>query len=366
METDMDKRLTELENKFNTMQVPIYAELILGLPGETYESWVKGIDLMLRTGINNQLFVYLAEVYPNTELNDPDYRTQHGIRTTRTRLNEIHCAPRERGWITEFQSVVTETSTMPVEDWKKMAVYALVVMFLHSMKAGIYVIAVLYSYFKVPYLKIFEAFLDANSPVIGEVLDLFESFTNRILSGEGRGFFAPEWSDVFLEPEELAFLNITENNSVFYDELRRALHPLTSHLDQEIIDDLFRFQAALLPEFQTDHIDKPGRTSVSFNSNLPEYAYDLFESRSISLQKSPSNMTVIQSEFESQQQFCQRKVIWARKSGTILLETDIGRRLREVHRVSFDVEGIENEEEFHVNLFDSNRIKFDKFKSLSS
>ena len=198
------------------------------------------------------------------------------------------------------------------------------------------------------------------------MLDLFESFTNRILSGEGRGFFAPEWSDVFLEPEELAFLNITENNSVFYDELRRALHPLTSHLDQEIIDDLFRFQAALLPEFQTDHIDKPGRTSVSFNSNLPEYAYDLFESRSISLQKSPSNMTVIQSEFESQQQFCQRKVIWARKSGTILLETDIGRRLREVHRVSFDVEGIENEEEFHVNLFDSNRIKFDKFKSLSS
>ena len=48
--------------------------MILGLPEETYKSWTDGLGYLLDTSINNQIFVYQAEVYPNTEMNEPSYR----------------------------------------------------------------------------------------------------------------------------------------------------------------------------------------------------------------------------------------------------------------------------------------------------
>jgi len=84
------------------------------------------------------------------------------------------------------------------------------------------------------------------------------------------------------------------------------------------------------------------------------------------LVKMPTDLQILPAQFKSRYEFCQRKIIWARKSGTILLQTDIGQRLRDMHEVTFDVEGIENEEEFQITLFDSERSKFKKYHSLLS
>ena len=65
--------------KFNNLQIPVYAEMITGLPGETYESWINGLGYLLDSNINNQIFVYQAEVYPNTELNEEAYKKKHKI-----------------------------------------------------------------------------------------------------------------------------------------------------------------------------------------------------------------------------------------------------------------------------------------------
>ena len=109
---------SELEKKFNQLQIPVYAEMILGLPEETYKSWTDGLGYLLDTSINNQIFVYQAEVYPNTEMNEPSYRKKHGIKTTKIELQEIHCSPREQTWLKEIQEIVTETSTMSTKDWQ--------------------------------------------------------------------------------------------------------------------------------------------------------------------------------------------------------------------------------------------------------
>ncbi len=107
-----------MQEKFNAKNVPIYAELILGMPGETRASWINGIEKLLLTGLNNQLFVYPSEVYPNTEQGDPIYRKKFGIRTTKIELLEIHCTPRPNGWVKEYQEIVTRTNSMTEEDWR--------------------------------------------------------------------------------------------------------------------------------------------------------------------------------------------------------------------------------------------------------
>ena len=65
---------SDLEKKFNHLNIPVYAEMILGLPGETNESWEDGLSSLVDTSINNQIFIYQAEIYPNTEMNEDTYR----------------------------------------------------------------------------------------------------------------------------------------------------------------------------------------------------------------------------------------------------------------------------------------------------
>src|SRR5205807_2382755 len=60
-----------LQRRFDSQGIPVYVELILGLPGETYETWLHGLnEVLAQTGIKNQLFIYFCQVYPNTDLGD--------------------------------------------------------------------------------------------------------------------------------------------------------------------------------------------------------------------------------------------------------------------------------------------------------
>ena len=56
---------SELLHKYNEAGVATYSELILGFPGETYESFCRGICTLLEQGQHSSLFVYLCELLPN-------------------------------------------------------------------------------------------------------------------------------------------------------------------------------------------------------------------------------------------------------------------------------------------------------------
>ena len=116
---------TDLEKKFNFFQIPVYAEMIMGLPGETYKSWIDGLGSLLDSNINNQIIIYQAQVYPNTELNEASYRKKHKIKTKKIELQETHCSPKEQEWLNEYEEIIVETSTMTVDDWKKRNLFSI-------------------------------------------------------------------------------------------------------------------------------------------------------------------------------------------------------------------------------------------------
>jgi len=59
-----------------------------------------------------------------------------------------------------------------------------------------------------------------------------------------------------------------------------------------------------------------------------------------------------------------KKLIWARKSGTILWQTNFERILKEKIKVSFNIKDYKNEKTFSISMFDEKMNKFDKFNSL--
>ena len=49
-----------------------YSELILGLPGETYESFSEGIETLFECGQHKSVIVYPCELLPNSQLGSKD------------------------------------------------------------------------------------------------------------------------------------------------------------------------------------------------------------------------------------------------------------------------------------------------------
>ena len=87
------EHFSTLMQKYNEAGIPTYSELILGLPGETKESFCKGICRLLENGQHNSVSVYHCEVLPNSELALPEYVDKHKIEVIKVAFNHIHSAP---------------------------------------------------------------------------------------------------------------------------------------------------------------------------------------------------------------------------------------------------------------------------------
>jgi radical SAM superfamily enzyme YgiQ (UPF0313 family) len=124
-----DDFFDRMQARYEEAGIPVYSELILGLPGETYESFKDGLLQTMRSG--NQLFVYLCECLPSTRLADMDYRREHGVAVSSVPLTPAHCRPVRPE---EYESIVTATKTMPEDDWKRAAVLSWMVQMFYSFK----------------------------------------------------------------------------------------------------------------------------------------------------------------------------------------------------------------------------------------
>lgn len=111
-----------LRERYSKEGIATYTEIILGMPGETKESFKKGVEEI--AGTPTQLFIYHCTVLPNTEMADPAYIAKHGIKTIRVPLTEIHGEIRKPEYVVEYEDVIIETNTMSQEEWIECAVYS--------------------------------------------------------------------------------------------------------------------------------------------------------------------------------------------------------------------------------------------------
>ena len=87
------EHFASLDARYDEAGIPTYTELILGLPGETYESFCKGMCRLLDSGQNNSMTVYECQVYPNAPMGDTEYQEKFGIKTSKIPLLGIHYNP---------------------------------------------------------------------------------------------------------------------------------------------------------------------------------------------------------------------------------------------------------------------------------
>ena len=77
-------KLEQMVQEYNAAGVDNYCELIVGLPEETFDSWINGIGKILEIGSDHALTVHPLSVVPNTPFANKEYSKKYGMKYTPT------------------------------------------------------------------------------------------------------------------------------------------------------------------------------------------------------------------------------------------------------------------------------------------
>ena len=122
-------RFRALMEKYNAAGIKTYSEIILGLPCETFESFTKGLGLLMENGQHHSINIYNFELLRNSDLGQPDKISLYDIKTKSVPFRRFDVIGSEI--VQEKSNLVVETSTMSFEEWCKSHLYGCAVKALH-------------------------------------------------------------------------------------------------------------------------------------------------------------------------------------------------------------------------------------------
>lgn len=302
---------SDLVRRYAEAGIPTYSELILGMPGETYESFTKGLCRLLEAGQNNSMLVYECQVYPNTPMGDPAYQKKHGIKTVRIPMLQAHYNPDFNG-TQEYYNIICETNTMSKEEWLRSYMFCVITQAFHHFGPLRYFAIYLRREKNISYYDFYNAlceyiFRESNG-------FLHELFTG--LYEKKADFSATDWTyrkEIFSSTgwyfEEGAFLEMVHNADAMWEELRPFLQKFD--IGEELFEELFRYQRALVRNIDT------GNIVVCSKYNF--YAYFEDSENHVPLTKKNSVLSVSTDYKFTDWADYARKVIWFGKRHSVSL-----------------------------------------------
>ena len=257
-----------LMRRFNENHISTYSELILGLPGETYDSFCKGMGALLENGQHFAVYVYPCEIFPNSEIAQPAYREKYKIGSTRVPFQLMHSNAAIRSGITEYVDVVTSTCSMDAADWARTYLFACVVQGLHNL-GYLRCVAIWCRYARsLSYRDFYEGLIEYAFRNPDTQLGGLIGWVYRLCIGVGEGVnpFVAECEGagrVFWSFEEIVAIEAYRCMESFYAEVKDYLELRFGPSDE--MDALFRYQY--------DIMKKVGQTEVEITSEYDFYSY---------------------------------------------------------------------------------------------
>lgn len=242
--------LERFQNNFSIYheeKLQVYSELILGLPGETYDSFADGVCKLFEIGQHFIFEVYHCIVLPNSQLGQKDYMEKHGIRTSRSEIVRFHCAA-DAYYIPEKINVITQTATMPCEMWQRCSLFTAVCQTMHA--CGLLRCFAIYAFYElgIGYREFYEGLMryveSGNTPFFEELYNTVKASFAEIAKGRNPKFTVPFVGNLVWDHYEYLFLHISGSFDRFYDEMLPYLRKIIGN--ESILSQLLSYQKAVV------------------------------------------------------------------------------------------------------------------------
>ena len=233
--------------RYREAGISTYTELILGLPGETCESFSRGLCETLELGQHSSVSAYYCELLPNSEMSSKEYLEKYGIKTVSTSLNQYHCESMD-DVLSGFSTIVVGTDTMSVSDWIKANIFSVCVQSLHHF--GILQCVAMYIRHEcgVSYFDFYSAALDFiqnESVFLKDIFKTVASVLQNFTDGKsGLTYQNDIFGKITYPLEEAVFLLCLYNSEAFYGEIKSFAARYIK--DAEMLEQIFRYQQAVV------------------------------------------------------------------------------------------------------------------------
>ena len=259
-------------------------DIMLGLPGETYDSFSHGLFEVMEAGQHTNILIHAVECLPNTALYSKEMREKYKIKTVRSRLRSNHGKISEDRVLGSRSDIIVETVDMSRADWRKSYRLGVFTQAMHYM--GLVRFISFYmrkarnvSYYDF-YIQLFE-WVENESTVFKGLLDRVCKCLDPFLEEKGDLAYCDERTgDIYWTFDEGFFLNCILEFDEAFDELEQYfIKNITD--DYKTFADLFKYQRniILLPDQK--------EREISFDYDWHDYFKDIYDDAYLVPHKKP-------------------------------------------------------------------------------
>ncbi|MEI6212828.1 MAG: radical SAM protein [Desulfuromonadales bacterium] len=276
----------QIKNEYRHNGFYSYTELILGLPLETYRSYLQGIELSLSPSVFEQLYVYPLFLFPNTGMATKESRDQYEFQTKV--IPNRYTKSREIVTVQEYVEIVVSTSTMPKQQWINAFVTGYYALTLHDDRLAFFILRFLNKMFGIVITELIEyARSVSNSTEYPTVMRSFRRLAQCALSvqekGESHLIEPVPYGGIPFDPPDGIFLELLLERTPFYAEFFSImcgyLEEREISFNRLVLADLFLFQKAVIA-----HPDGPFCEEIELKYNWVDYFKYTFGASEIPLQ----------------------------------------------------------------------------------
>lgn len=225
----------ELQRRYARDGIPTYTDMILGLPGETYDSFANGISNTIASGQHARIYFYNSALLPNAEMSQPESRARFGLQTVRQAILDLHGRLDGSEGPPEFLEIVVGTNSMPADDWVRAKTFAWLTDLLHFNRLLVVPFVLLHRERGIAFRQLVETIADADParyPVMAGVRHALDEHARAIRRGGPEFIASPEWLGTHWPADQHALITLATSwqTDAFYEEAASLLGSLARDL----------------------------------------------------------------------------------------------------------------------------------------
>lgn len=310
---------SKLITRYNEAGVTTYSELIIGLPGETYESFCRGIGILFEAGQHKTVNIYSFELLCNSNLGSPENIKKYEFETVRIPLIRLHCTPDNED-VTEYSNIVVSNNSMNRDMWKRSSLFYNSIQCFHNF--GLLRCFAIYLFYEkgVKYelfYKQLQQWMENNDKTIcGQIYKKLDTCYNDVLAGKGGLFYSnPVFGHIVWSYSEAMYLDVVLGFENFYREIEVFLK--TYNIDTQIYADLLTYQKSIIKRPQITE----RKISLTYDFNIYFKHIYLNEKRDLAL-KPNTTFTKDPNSWNTWIDYARENVWWGRNENRNII-TDI-------------------------------------------
>jgi len=258
-----------------------YIELLLGMPLETYESYMEGLEEVLSDSVFDQIYSYPLLLFPNAGIASKASREEYGI--IAKQMQGKYTKSKVCSVIPENMEIIVGTRTMPEADWVNAFVNGYSTIGLHDDRLAFFIFWYLKRQYGVRTTDLVVWLREESNrhpemyPHTDRIFKLMADVAKNVqATGASHLVELAEYGGVPYDPPDVVFLKLLLHKDEFYAELYGMVQAFLGarqiSYDEPALKDLFQFQSEVI----ACPTNCEERRKVTFNYDWPQYFSSAF------------------------------------------------------------------------------------------